>query len=731
MHTGTANRAVSPPPPPLLSTPVASTPSRRGSFKMDEENRRLNINSNTLPIRPSLSNKAHSYTSVPKGSDSNQNRDFKNHRDSFLANRNHFTGKVFGVSLSESLGIASAEVIVQSELVSFGRIPIVVAKCGAYLKAHGLETSGIFRIAGNGKRIKELQYIFSSPPDYGSKFTNWDGFTVHDIASLLRRFLNNLEEPLIPLELYEDFRAPLKDRPRILRYMANRAAVRSTSQLHQSQSNTQSQHQTQVPHPGPKPLARNNHENSGNEEDRENDGDGEQDEEANSAEAEERKKKKLRHKRRLIRDVRSAIKDYERLFSDISNDAKQLTIYLLDLLSLFSRQSQFNLMTARNLATIFQPSILSHPRNDMDPKEYELSRIVTEFLIEYSYDLLPHLLKMAKKEQKEKQRQNISLMIPKPQKLVVTDEENNSVTQQITPVTADSQSNKYINTPNSDTNNDPDFNPNDTNINNADNDNYINNTNSNENDDVMGSAGGSFRVRPDSPGFSFNPTNPIPSRATSPISPHPRNSIQIPKRPRPHSRSIGSAPVPPDVIASNGRRSRLFPLWPRPGILSDSGDLTTTEDEGDECWGVDDENRDGFHSPISINSSSRPNLLSIPKFNRSFSGNSTTSSFNKRPMSLVFQDSRNNNSIDELEEATYSPQSPTSQNFRNFSGSSGGNAGSGGGSGNENQFFLQQAKNASRESIDDGSDERNSNSRSKRVSWFQKFKSRSRSGTIS
>ncbi|GAV53978.1 hypothetical protein ZYGR_0AK04800 [Zygosaccharomyces rouxii] len=762
MSTGTTNRVVPPPSPPLLSAPVANIPSRRGSFKMDEENRRLHLNANSLPIRPSLPNKAHSYTIISKGPEPNQSRDFKNHRDSFLANRNQFTGKVFGVSLSESLSIASAEVIVQSELVSFGRIPIVVAKCGAYLKANGLETSGIFRIAGNGKRIRELQSIFSSPPDYGSKFNNWDGFTVHDVASLLRRYLNNLEEPLIPLDLYEEFRAPLRDRPRILRYMANRATVRTTSQHRQphpshqpqqqqqqqpqpqAQTNTQFRPQTQTAHPGPQPLAHANRKNSGNEEDRENDGDGEQDEEANSAEAEERRKKKLRHKRRLIRDVRSAVKDYERLFSNISNDAKQLTIYLLDLLSLFSRQSQFNSMTARNLATIFQPSILSHPRHDLDPKEYELSRIVTEFLIEYSYDLLPHLLKMAKEEQKRKQRQNISLMIPKPQKLVVTDEENNSVTQQITPVTAESPSNKYINFPNGDADNDPDFNPNDANINNVDNDNNNNNNNNNNNinninspdndggGDVIGGVGGSWRNRPASPGFSFHTTNSIPSRATSPISPHPRNTIQIPKRPRPHSRSIGSAPVPSDVISSNRRRSRLFPFWPRPGILSDSGDLTTTEEEGDEGWGIEEENRDGLvHSPVSINSGSRQNLLSLPKFNRSFSGNSTTSSFNKRPMSMVFQDGRNNDSIDELEEATYSPQSPTSQNFRNFSGSSGGNVGSVGGSGNENPFFLQQARAASRESIDDFSDEPNSNPRNKRGSWFQKLKSRSRSGTIS
>lgn len=739
MSTGGYNRLLSPSlpepsPSQLQPMPVANISNRRGSFRMEEENTRLHANANILPIRPSLPNKAHSSTSVPKGSDSSSqgnNRDFKNYRDSFLASRNHFTGKVFGVSLSESLSIASAEVIVQSELVSFGRIPIVVAKCGAYLKANGLETSGIFRIAGNGKRVKELQCIFSSPPDYASKFSNWDGFTVHDVASLLRRFLNNLEEPLIPLDLYEDFRSPLRNRPRILRYMTNKAAVKNSSkQRQQSQSQSHPQlHQSQNTQPsfqGPKPLAQMNSENSDNEEDKENDGDGEQDEDANSAEAEERRKKKLRHKRRLTRDVRSAVKEYEQLFTNISNDAKQLTIYLLDLLSLFSRQSRFNLMTARNLAAIFQPSILSHPQHDMDPKEYELSRIVTEFLIEYSYDLLPHLLKMAKEEQKQRQRQNISLVIPKPQKFVVTDEENNSVTRQIAQNTAGNNPNNNTNSNSSNANsNDPNFNSNDTDFNN-------NNTHSNfnsENNDTVGSAGGSLRNSSDSPGFAFNAANPIPSRATSPTSPHPRNTIQIPKKSRPHSRSIGSAPVPPDVISSNRRRSRLFPFWQKSGILSDSGDITTTEEEGEEAWGAEDENRDGFQSPISANSTSRPNLLSIPKINRSFSGNSTTSSFNKRPMSMVFQDGRNN-SIDELEEATYSPQSPTGQNYRNFSGgSSVGNVV--GNDSSENQFFLQQAKAGSKESLDDASDDRNSNSRNKRASWFQKFKSRSRSGTIS
>lgn len=38
----------------------------------------------------------------------------------------------------------------------------------------------------------------------------WDGYTVHDAANVLRRYLNDLPEPVVPLDLYEKFREPLR-----------------------------------------------------------------------------------------------------------------------------------------------------------------------------------------------------------------------------------------------------------------------------------------------------------------------------------------------------------------------------------------------------------------------------------------------------------------------------------------------------------------------------------------
>ncbi|GMF04833.1 unnamed protein product [[Candida] boidinii] len=46
-------------------------------------------------------------------------------------------------------------------------------------------------------------------------------------------------------------------------------------------------------------------------------------------------------------------------------------------------------MPAKNLAAVFQPSILSHTDHDMSPEEYALSSLVIEFMIQYSYKILP------------------------------------------------------------------------------------------------------------------------------------------------------------------------------------------------------------------------------------------------------------------------------------------------------------------------------------------------------
>ena len=100
--------------------------------------------------------------------------------------------------------------------------------------------------------------------------------------------------------------------------------------------------------------------------------------------------KEIKNYKKLTNEIHSAIDEYKLLVNALPVASKQLLFYILDLLAMVQNHSKENLMSSRNLAAIFQPSILSHPSHDLDPIEYALSQSVVEFLIQYAYKLLPN-----------------------------------------------------------------------------------------------------------------------------------------------------------------------------------------------------------------------------------------------------------------------------------------------------------------------------------------------------
>ncbi|CAK7273611.1 GTPase activating protein (GAP) for Rho1p [Sporothrix epigloea] len=145
-------------------------------------------------------------------------RDLKSWWKGFkLQSRNHDAQEqlprgIFGVPLRQSITYANVAISLIDEhgkSYIYGYVPIVVAKCGVYLKDKATEVEGIFRLSGSEKRIKELKLAFDSPDRYG-KGLSWAGYTVHDAANVLRRYLNDLPEPVVPLNFYDRFREPLR-----------------------------------------------------------------------------------------------------------------------------------------------------------------------------------------------------------------------------------------------------------------------------------------------------------------------------------------------------------------------------------------------------------------------------------------------------------------------------------------------------------------------------------------
>ncbi|PHZ16961.1 Rho GTPase activation protein [Rhizopus microsporus ATCC 52813] len=115
---------------------------------------------------------------------------------------------VFGIPLVDSICYAHSRISFVDQRTGKdcnGVIPIVIAKCGSFLKQEALYEEGIFRISGNVKRISILQSLFDTPEGYGLDI-DWTGYTPHDAANLLSRYLNYLPEPLITLEYQNSFK---------------------------------------------------------------------------------------------------------------------------------------------------------------------------------------------------------------------------------------------------------------------------------------------------------------------------------------------------------------------------------------------------------------------------------------------------------------------------------------------------------------------------------------------
>ncbi|SNX83798.1 related to BAG7 - Rho GTPase activating protein [Melanopsichium pennsylvanicum] len=206
--------------------------------------------------------------------------------------------RVFGVPLRQSLKYASVAISIagdDGQQYVWGYVPVVVAKVGLYLKENATEVEGVFRIAGSQKRMKELQDTFDNPPRYG-KSVDWTRYSVHDAASVLRRYFNRMPEPIVPHDLYTEFR-------------------------------------------------------------------------------------NIRAKETF--DEQGAIKTYRLLISSMPPASQYLLLYVLDLLAVFARKSEKNLMPSSNLAVIFQPGMFSHPSHELSPTEHKLAVQVLEFLIDH------------------------------------------------------------------------------------------------------------------------------------------------------------------------------------------------------------------------------------------------------------------------------------------------------------------------------------------------------------
>nr|XP_045010250.1 GEM-interacting protein isoform X2 [Jaculus jaculus] len=97
-------------------------------------------------------------------------------------------------------------------------VPFVVTKCTTEIEHRALGVQGIYRVSGSRIRVERLCQAFEN----GRTLVELSGNSPHDVTSVLKRFLQELTDPVIPFHFYDAFislaktlHADLRDNPEI------------------------------------------------------------------------------------------------------------------------------------------------------------------------------------------------------------------------------------------------------------------------------------------------------------------------------------------------------------------------------------------------------------------------------------------------------------------------------------------------------------------------------------
>ncbi|XP_056250954.1 rho GTPase-activating protein 22 isoform X1 [Seriola aureovittata] len=103
-------------------------------------------------------------------------------------------GGVFGQHLEETM-------LYEAQCGPQRLVPVLVEQCACFIREHGLEEEGLFRAPGQTNHVRELQDAF----DRGEKPVFDSTTDVHTVASLLKLYIRELPEPIIPFSKYTQF----------------------------------------------------------------------------------------------------------------------------------------------------------------------------------------------------------------------------------------------------------------------------------------------------------------------------------------------------------------------------------------------------------------------------------------------------------------------------------------------------------------------------------------------
>ena len=131
---------------------------------------------------------------------------------------------IFGVRLQDSIRYANVAISTHDadggSLIR-GYVPIVIAKCGVYLKETGMWALLLHSVSAQEMQVPILKIyptkleihqefissrtLFDSPDPYG-RGLDWVGYTPHDAAHTMLRYAKLLSQPVVPYQNYDSYR---------------------------------------------------------------------------------------------------------------------------------------------------------------------------------------------------------------------------------------------------------------------------------------------------------------------------------------------------------------------------------------------------------------------------------------------------------------------------------------------------------------------------------------------
>ncbi|XP_008154567.2 GEM-interacting protein [Eptesicus fuscus] len=80
-------------------------------------------------------------------------------------------------------------------------VPFVVTRCTAEIEQRALGVQGIYRVSGSRVRVERLCQAFEN----GRALVDLSGNSPHDVSTVLKRFLQELTDPVVPFHFYDAF----------------------------------------------------------------------------------------------------------------------------------------------------------------------------------------------------------------------------------------------------------------------------------------------------------------------------------------------------------------------------------------------------------------------------------------------------------------------------------------------------------------------------------------------